>query len=90
MKLKTKAIGALAVSACLGGTLAATSASAAVTSITSSSTVLDIALTVLGAPFNVGPLFPVAGKRPPPTACPMGPLFFFQHRRDFPDDRPLV
>ena len=65
MKLKTKAIGALALSACLGGTLAATPASAAVTSITSSSTVLDIALTVLGAPVNVGPLFPVAGTAPP-------------------------
>lgn len=65
MKLKTKAVGALAVSACLGGTLAATPASAAVTSITSSSTVLDIALTVLGAPFDIGPLFPVAGTAPP-------------------------
>ena len=35
------------------------------TSVTSSSTVLDVALTVLTAPVNVGPLYPASGTAPP-------------------------
>ena len=58
-------IGALALSAGLAPMLVVTPASAAVTSVTSSSTVLDVALTVLTAPVNVGPLYPASGTAPP-------------------------
>jgi hypothetical protein len=53
-------IGALALSA-----LAVSPASALVISISSSSTVLDIALTVAGLPLTVGPAVPAAGSAPP-------------------------
>ena len=65
MKVKRYAIrgfGALAASAVLGATLAASPATAAaVTNITSSSTVLDVALNI----GSFGPEFPASGSAPP-------------------------
>lgn len=68
MKGKSLALNAVAVlagSAALWGSLPISPASAAVTSITSSSTVLDIGLTVLGTPISVGPIYPASGAAPP-------------------------
>jgi hypothetical protein len=64
MKAKRYAIrglAALAASAVLGATLAASPATAAVTNITSSSTVLDVALNI----GSFGPKFPASGSAPP-------------------------
>jgi hypothetical protein len=68
MKVKRYAIrgfGVLAASAILGGTLAASPASAAVTNITSSSTVLDVALIAFGEHVDFGPELPASGSAPP-------------------------
>ena len=59
-------ISALTLSAGLATALLVSPASAAVTSITSSSTVFDAALTILGAPLTFGPLYPASGTAPPP------------------------
>jgi hypothetical protein len=56
-----RGLGALAASAVLGATLAAAPANAAVTNVTSSSTVLDAALNIGG----FGPEFPASGSAPP-------------------------
>jgi hypothetical protein len=56
-----RSLGALAASALIGVTLAAAPASAAVTSITSSSTVLDVKLNI----GSFGPKFPASGSAPP-------------------------
>jgi hypothetical protein len=64
MNLRTyafKTIGALSLSA----GLAVSPVSAAVTSISSSSTVLDIDLTAAGVPVDVGPVLPASGSAPP-------------------------
>jgi hypothetical protein len=64
MNLKTyafKTIGALSLSA----GLAVSPASAAVTSVTSSATVLDVDLTALGTPINIEAV-PASGSAPPP------------------------
>jgi PEP-CTERM motif len=64
MKLKRNAIrgfGAFAASALVGATLAASAANAAVTNITSSSTILDVALNIA----SFGPELPAAGSAPP-------------------------
>jgi hypothetical protein len=69
MTSKTSAfttICALAVSAGLVPTLSVSSASAALVSISSSSTGLHIALNVAGIPIMVGPVFPASGAAPPP------------------------
>jgi hypothetical protein len=55
----------LALSAVVGATLAAAPAGAAVTSVSSSSTVLEVALTALGLPIDLGPLVPASGSAPP-------------------------
>jgi PEP-CTERM motif len=68
MKLKRYAIrafGALAASALIGATLAPFPASAAVTSIKTSSTVLDVALKLFGNPVDFGPVVPASGAAPP-------------------------
>jgi hypothetical protein len=64
MKLRTYAFSIISALALSAG-LAVSPASAAVTSVTSSSTVLDVALTALGIPVNVGPVLPAAGSDPP-------------------------
>jgi hypothetical protein len=64
MRVKLYAIrglGALAASAILGATVGASPATAAVTSITSSSTILDVALNI----GSLGPEFPASGSAPP-------------------------
>ena len=64
MKVKRSAIrgfAALAASAVFGATLAASPATAAVTNIASSSTVLDVALNI----GSFGPEFPASGSAPP-------------------------
>jgi hypothetical protein len=69
MTSKTSAfttICALAISASLVPTLSVSSASAALVSISSSSTGLHIALNVAGIPIMVGPVFPASGAAPPP------------------------
>jgi len=79
MKLKANAlnmIGALALSAGLTGTLAATPAEANVVSVTSSSTALDVALTVLGKPVTYGPLVPASGTAPPSYSSSNGVASF--------------
>jgi hypothetical protein len=58
-------IGALAATAVVATTLAASPASAAVTKIKTSSTVLDVALTVFGNPVDFGPELPASGSAPP-------------------------
>jgi PEP-CTERM motif len=58
-------VGMLALSIAAGATLAASPAGAAVTSVTSSSTVLDVALSALGIPIDLGPLVPASGSAPP-------------------------
>jgi hypothetical protein len=60
-----RAFGALAASAFIGATLAAAPASAAVTNISSSSTILDVTLKVGGTPVDVGPEYPASGSAPP-------------------------
>lgn len=68
MKLKRYAIhafGAFAASAFLGATFASAPASAAVTNVSSSSTILDVALKVGGTPVDVGPEYPASGSAPP-------------------------
>lgn len=68
MKLKRwaiHAIGVLAAPAIMAATLGASPASAAVTSIKTSSTVLDVALTAFGTPVDVGPELPASGSAPP-------------------------
>jgi PEP-CTERM motif len=68
MKLKRCAIhafGAFAASALVGATLAPFPASAAVTSIKTSSTVLDVALKLFGNPVDFGPELPASGAAPP-------------------------
>jgi hypothetical protein len=50
----------------LSAGLAVSPASAAVRSVTSSSTVLDASLTTLLGPVNVGPVLPASGSAPPP------------------------
>jgi hypothetical protein len=59
-----QAFGAVAASAFMA-TLAASPASAAVTNIASSSTVLDVALKVGGTPVDIGPELPASGSAPP-------------------------
>ena len=70
MTLKTSAltaIGALALSTGWALTFAVSSASGAVTAISSSSTVLDISLTIPSViSVTIGPLVPAAGSAPPP------------------------
>jgi hypothetical protein len=70
MTLRTSAltaIGALALSTGWGPTFAVSPASAAVTTISSSSTVVDISLTVPGViSIVVGPVLSAAGSAPPP------------------------
>jgi hypothetical protein len=70
MTLKTSAltaIGALALSTGWALPFAVSPASAAVTTISSSSTVLDISLTIPGViSITIGPLLPAAGSAPPP------------------------
>lgn len=70
MTLKTSAltaIGALALSTGWALTFAVSPASAAVTTISSSSTVLDISLTIPNViSVTIGPLVPAAGSAPPP------------------------
>ena len=71
MKLKRNEIagvGAFAATVLAAATLAASPASAGVTRIESSSTVLDVALTVSGVPVNIGPLLSAAVSVPPPPA----------------------
>lgn len=58
----THAFAALAASALVGATLAASTASAAVTNITSSATVLDVALNI----GTLGPELPASGSAPTP------------------------
>jgi hypothetical protein len=58
-------IGALSLSVGLVPTLAVSPASALVTTISSSSTALDIALTVAGIPITIGPVLPAVGSAPP-------------------------
>ncbi len=58
-------IGAFAATAVVATTLAASPASAAVTKIKTSSTVLDVALTVFGNPVDFGPELPASGSAPP-------------------------
>ncbi len=70
MTLRTSAltaIGALALSMGLGPTFAVSPTSAAVTTISSSSAVLDVTLSVAGViSITLGPVLPAAGSAPPP------------------------
>jgi hypothetical protein len=70
MTLRTSAltaIGALALSTGWGPTFAVSPASAAVTTISSSSTVLDVTLSVAGViSISLGPVLSAAGSAPPP------------------------
>jgi hypothetical protein len=68
MKLKRHEItgvGAFAVTVLAAATLAASPASAAVISVESSATVLDVALTVSGLPVDIGPVLSAAVSAPP-------------------------
>lgn len=58
-------VGAFAATALAAATLAAPPASAAVTSIKTSSTILDVALTAFGFPVKFGPELPASGSAPP-------------------------
>jgi len=73
MKLRAKTlntIGVLALSVGSAGTLAPSPASAAVESITSSATVLDVSLNVLA--HAIGPLYPASAVAPPAQSSPNG------------------
>jgi PEP-CTERM motif len=75
MKLKRyeiDGVAAFAATALAAATLAAPPASAAVTSIESSSTPLDVALTVSGQPVDIGPLRSAAVSVPPPPVGGQG------------------
>ncbi len=68
MALRTSAlttIGAFALSAGVVAALGVSPASALVTTISSSSTGLNVALTIAGIPIAVGPVLPAAGSAPP-------------------------
>ena len=61
----TNTFGAFVASSLVAATLAASPASAAVTHIKTSSTVLDVALIALGKPLDFGPVLPASGSAPP-------------------------
>jgi hypothetical protein len=64
-RLSTNRFGAFVALSLVAATLAASPASAAVTNIETSSTVLDVALIVVGKPVDFGPVLPASGSAPP-------------------------
>ena len=64
-RFSTNRFGAFVASSLAAATLAASPASAAVTNIKTSSTVLDVALIVFGKPVDFGPVLPASGSAPP-------------------------